>query len=137
MVDRGAQIKEELAALDVIDLRSCSHAARTVNTSLLSGIRDALLTAQQEAEAWEAIGRYADGFGYGTSLTQHTVGGSWTLEVGAGKFREKKRLEAITLAAAWCRAELAPAIVDETEGCTYHVIDMRGCTRCDKKNGRK
>lgn len=117
---RTPQLKDALVALDVIDLRSCSHTARTINTSLLSVIRDALKLALRESEAWDDINDFQRTHGDDYDLIvgladeesdadgEHLVR---VVDVSDGsedeRFPGSSRVECLEAAAMWCRGEMA------------------------------
>lgn len=104
--------KEALAALGRVDTQSLD--GRLPNSDEVHLIRSALEAAQQEAEAWESI--YAlcrkKQYFYEGYVRQFDSEKPHAFRITEGDdvlFRVDcaTRLEALTKAAAWCRAELA------------------------------
>jgi hypothetical protein len=100
----SAQIKEALAALELMRRESDDW----------HRVRSALEAAQQEAEAWEAIEEWCeqDKNTRDIAMGPQSRADGWYLRL-LGRARKqapfvgRDRLEALTKAAAWCRAELA------------------------------
>lgn len=142
----SAQIKEAKAAAKAIDdyLPHADFLPGPPRTELET-IRSAIKAALQEAEALKTLHaefeRQMESYA-SAALTFASAGAPDYAAAASNKARsETWALAAIALtnAAPWLRAELelsapAPVVIS---GCAYHVIDVRGCSTCDRKNGRK
>jgi hypothetical protein len=139
--------KEALLALRALALPMLDCGELPADKAALVGcVVLALEAAQQEADAWRSVWdwmqlRDSGNVNLWASGTSAVVSKSrlWVTlyhSDDASKLFETVTddpAEALAKAATWCRAQVPSA---ETGGCSCHVIDMRGCTKCDLKHGR-
>lgn len=98
------KIKEALAALVRLTTKTALGLGSGIENDAAI-VRAALEAAQQEAEAWEAIETYC------RERCSHLIldceqGYDWSIVIGdPDRISPHTRLEALTNAAAWCRAE--------------------------------
>lgn len=105
----SAQTKEALAAVraELADTNLPHIPRRELAKAYFETLVDDLEAAQQEAEAWEAIEAFVNDRGWGCYVSRPAAFGTWGVRIAGDTQVGKTRLEALTKAATWCRAELA------------------------------
>lgn len=99
---KGKQIRQALIDLDIL-----SRASRW-GSAPVSNIRDALESAQREAEAWETIEAYCKADSGHFSLDcENGFDCSMVIAEPDRVAPHAARIEALEAAAKWCRAEMA------------------------------
>lgn len=99
-----------MTALEQLDKAEAAAEGFRYAYEAFDAVRTALEAAQQETEAWESIGDWCK---HKFRMCRYARSGwhHFTLgvpgELGGTVFQGADRLEALIVAAAWCRAELA------------------------------